>query len=90
MKLYTNEGNPASLKIVIAASYVGEKLELNLVSVDDYRFQAPRRLPVLETESGCRLFSTNAASRLVLPPHPGCEIQVDQWLEWEAAQLQKI
>nr|CAD7438685.1 unnamed protein product [Timema bartmani] len=34
MKLYTNEGNPASLKIVIAASYVGEKLELNLVSVD--------------------------------------------------------
>nr|CAD7393807.1 unnamed protein product [Timema cristinae] len=57
---------------------------------DNYRFQAPRRLPVLETESGCRLFSTNAASRLVLPPHPRCEIQVDHWLEWEATQLQPL
>nr|CAD7200437.1 unnamed protein product [Timema douglasi] len=56
----------------------------------DGKFQAPRRLPVLETESGCRLFSTNAASRLVLPPHPGREVQVDQWLEWEAAQLQPL
>lgn len=54
----------------------------------DPRFQSPRRLPLLELNSGEFLFSTNSASRLLFPPLQSSVTAVDQWLEWESSQLQ--
>ncbi|XP_063238111.1 methionine--tRNA ligase, cytoplasmic isoform X2 [Bacillus rossius redtenbacheri] len=88
MKLFSNEGNCAALKILVAGNFSGRTVSLELVSTDDARFQAPCRLPVLELDSGDRLFSCNAAARLLWPPGSSCEVEADQWLEWESSQLQ--
>ncbi|KAJ8868959.1 hypothetical protein PR048_030500 [Dryococelus australis] len=88
MKLFSNEGNPAALKILVAGSFSGRTVPFELVTTDDARFQAPCRLPVLELDSGGFLFSSNASARLLWPPSVDCEVEIDQWLEWESTQLQ--
>jgi len=57
-------------------SFVSEKAQRSLLS-----------LPALVIEPGKSLFSANQASRFLFPPQKG-EYQTDQWLEWDASQLQ--
>jgi hypothetical protein len=59
-----------------------------IVALLDPRFQSPRRLPVLELDTGEFLFSANSASRLLFPPQQSSSAAVDQWLEWESSELQ--
>ncbi|KAK7794459.1 hypothetical protein R5R35_003822 [Gryllus longicercus] len=87
MKLYTNQNNPAALKVLIAGNTSGKNVTHEIVAVSDAQHHCPRRLPVLLLDSGKKIFSTNASTRYLLPPSQGSEIPVDQWLEWEACQF---
>jgi hypothetical protein len=53
----------------------------------DGRFQSPKRLPVLELESGEHLFSSNAASYFIFPPPKENWTEVNKWLKWESTEL---
>ncbi|XP_069704036.1 methionine--tRNA ligase, cytoplasmic isoform X2 [Periplaneta americana] len=90
MKIFTNENNPLSLKLLISANFAQKDVISELTNVEDARFQSPRRLPVLELDSGDRLFSSNSASCFLFPPQQSSRVLVDQWLEWEATQLQPV
>jgi len=87
MKLYTNENNGAALKLLIAAQLAKEEVTVEIVSLDDKRFQCPKRLPVLELASGVRLFSSNAGTRFLYPPPTKVLAKVEKWLSWEASEL---
>lgn len=89
MKLFTNSGNSSTLKVLISANHSKTNLELEVVEIDDARFQKPRRLPVLESDDGDHIFSTNSAAHLVFSPENiKQKFDVDSWLEWEAVKLQ--
>lgn len=71
--------------ILISSSTVNHVIYYSFL---DKRFQGPRRLPVLELDSGVTLFSSNIAAGYLLPPISEDAEAVDEWLEWEATKLQ--
>ncbi|XP_054262905.1 methionine--tRNA ligase, cytoplasmic-like [Macrosteles quadrilineatus] len=86
MKVITNSDNSAALKILIAGEYA--EMNLELVITDKPASDGLKRLPILEISPGDVLFSTNAAAYLLFPPPKNSEPSVDNWLDWEAMQLQ--
>ncbi|XP_038078206.1 methionine--tRNA ligase, cytoplasmic-like [Patiria miniata] len=94
MKLLTDKGNQHSLKAVIAASVTGIKLDLKEVGYTDQvvPYLRKNRLPVLDCGNGDYIFSANSICRYLLA-QGGLDVddtQVDEWLEWEATQLQPV
>ncbi|CAH1408079.1 unnamed protein product [Nezara viridula] len=90
MKLYTNDSNTISLKILISCEIVGKNVEIEIVQVDDKRFQGPKRLPVLLLDTGVSLFSSNTAASVLFHPQEEDVEAVNKWLSWEAEKLQPV
>ncbi|KAK3927898.1 Methionine--tRNA ligase, cytoplasmic [Frankliniella fusca] len=88
MKILTNEKNPAVLKLLVSANVAKIKVPCETVSFGDRKPCVAHSLPILELDSGVVLSSVNQAARVILPPSSSIEGEVDQWLEWETAQLQ--
>uniref|UniRef100_A0A336L480 Methionine--tRNA ligase, cytoplasmic n=1 Tax=Culicoides sonorensis TaxID=179676 RepID=A0A336L480_CULSO len=74
MIIYTNDGNPLTLKLLISAN------------VADPTLNEPRHLPTLELDGGVQIFSTNAAVKYLLPDQQNESLN-DQWLEWSSTRL---
>ncbi|XP_022109155.1 methionine--tRNA ligase, cytoplasmic-like isoform X2 [Acanthaster planci] len=94
MKLLTDKGNQHCLKAVIAACLAGVKLDVEEVENTDHvvPYLRKNRLPVLNLGNGDFIFSANSICRYLLAQ--GAldvdDTQVDEWLEWEATQLQPV
>ncbi|XP_047038248.1 methionine--tRNA ligase, cytoplasmic isoform X3 [Helicoverpa zea] len=83
MKIYTNQNNTSTLKLLIAANLAGKKVDLVSAS-----FEGPRQLPLLEVDDNLSFFSSNAAAQYLFPvvdvtDHGECQ----QTQEWEATHL---
>ncbi|XP_050358671.1 methionine--tRNA ligase, cytoplasmic isoform X2 [Nymphalis io] len=84
MKIYTNDNNTATLKLLIAANLAGKKIELQKA-----RIEGPKALPVLEVDGQLSFFSSNAAAQYLFPILDLSENgQCQQMQEWEATRLQ--
>ncbi|XP_073964491.1 methionyl-tRNA synthetase 1 isoform X2 [Choristoneura fumiferana] len=84
MKIYTNENNTSTLKLLIAANLAGKKVTLENVTLE-----GPRALPILQVDDQLAFFSSNAAAEYLFPAvdmsHDG---RSQQMQEWEATRLQ--
>ncbi|XP_041988093.1 methionine--tRNA ligase, cytoplasmic isoform X2 [Aricia agestis] len=88
MKIYTNDNNTATLKLLVAANIAGKKITLQKYSFEDV-FTGPKCLPILEVDENVSFFSSNAATQYLFPiidltDHGQCQ----QMQEWEATKLQ--
>uniref|UniRef100_A0A2A4K7Y8 Methionine--tRNA ligase, cytoplasmic n=1 Tax=Heliothis virescens TaxID=7102 RepID=A0A2A4K7Y8_HELVI len=88
MKIYTNQNNTSTLKLLIAANLAGKKVDLVSASFEDDTFAGPRQLPLLEVDDNLSFFSSNAAAQYLFPvvdvtDHGECQ----QTQEWEATRL---
>nr|XP_053621630.1 methionine--tRNA ligase, cytoplasmic isoform X2 [Plodia interpunctella] len=88
MKIYTNENNTSTLKLLIAANLAGKKVELQNASFGDDVFAGPRQLPLLEVDEQLTFFSSNAAARYLFPVLDLDNGRCQQMQEWEATRLQ--
>ncbi|XP_026746121.1 methionine--tRNA ligase, cytoplasmic [Trichoplusia ni] len=89
MKIYTNENNTSTLKLLIAANLAGKKVELVSASFDDDVFAGPRQLPLLAVDDTLAFFSSNAAAQYLFPVLDLSDNgQCQQIQEWEATRLQ--
>ncbi|VVC97422.1 unnamed protein product [Leptidea sinapis] len=83
MKIFTNDNNTATLKLLVAANLADKKIELKKAS-----FEAPKSLPILEVDE-LTFFSSNAATQYLFPVVGLSETrQCLQIQEWEATRLQ--
>ncbi|CAG4963707.1 unnamed protein product [Colias eurytheme] len=88
MKIYTNDNNTATLKLLIAANLAEKTLELQKASFEDY-FAGPKSLPLLEVDEELTFFSSNAAAQYLFPVLDlSANGQCQQMQEWEATRLQ--
>ncbi|CAK1548881.1 unnamed protein product [Leptosia nina] len=88
MKIYTNENNTSTLKLLIAGNLAGARLELQKATLED-KFPGPKCLPLLEVDEELTFFSSNAATQYLFPvldlsQNGKCQ----QMQEWEATCLQ--
>ncbi|CAH2083874.1 unnamed protein product [Euphydryas editha] len=90
MKIYTNDNNTATLKLLIAANLAGKKIKLQTASFEDVS-AGPKILPLLEVDEELSFFSSNAATQYLFPILDLSKNgQCQQMLEWEATRLQPI
>ncbi|XP_045487327.1 methionine--tRNA ligase, cytoplasmic isoform X1 [Pieris rapae] len=88
MKIYTNDNNTSTLKLLIAANLAGKKLELQKSTFED-QFSGPKCLPLLEVDEELTFFSSNAAVQYLFPILDLSKNgQCQQMQEWEAIRLQ--
>lgn len=88
MKIYTNENNTATLKLLIAANLAGKKIKLETTTFEDVS-AGPKSLPLLVVGDELSFFSSNAATQYLFPILDLSENgQCHQMLEWEATRLQ--
>ncbi|KAF9420667.1 hypothetical protein HW555_003214 [Spodoptera exigua] len=88
MKIYTNENNTSTLKLLIAANLAGKKVDLVSASFEDDVFAGPRQLPLLEVDDNLTFFSSNAAASYLFPVLDLTDDgQSQQMQEWEATRL---
>ncbi|XP_051174839.1 methionine--tRNA ligase, cytoplasmic [Leptopilina boulardi] len=85
MIVSTNEGNPNTLKLIIAANITGKQITVNVVTLTHNNLG---RLPALEVTPGLELFSTLAAVEFLAPTEEESRIITNRWLEWEITQFQ--
>ncbi|XP_033314964.1 methionyl-tRNA synthetase 1 isoform X1 [Bombus vancouverensis nearcticus] len=86
MNISTNEGNPNTLKLVIAAKVAQHAVTVKTVQP---KVGFLSRLPSIELSSGLVLFSTNAAMQLIVPSSSQeSKLLNNKWLEWEISRLQ--
>ncbi|XP_061178088.1 methionine--tRNA ligase, cytoplasmic-like [Saccostrea echinata] len=91
MKLFTDQGNFKSLKVIAALELTGLRYTLEKCGHEDrvVPYLSNPSLPVLEVSPQRFLFSPNAATRYVLnKKSEEDDHNVDKWLEWESSQLQ--
>ncbi|CAK1593122.1 unnamed protein product [Parnassius mnemosyne] len=89
MKIYTNDNNTATLKLLIAANLANKKLQLCRATFEDGIFTGPQVLPLLEVDDQLTFFSSNAAAQYLFPVLDLSENgQCQQMQEWEATRLQ--
>uniref|UniRef100_A0A8C3XPT4 Methionine--tRNA ligase, cytoplasmic n=1 Tax=Chelydra serpentina TaxID=8475 RepID=A0A8C3XPT4_CHESE len=91
MRLYLSEGSAQGLKVLAAAGASGARVRLERVPPDGrvVPFLTHPRVPALHLESGTFLFSPNAICQyffLLAGKEPND--LTNQWLEWEATELQ--
>ncbi|XP_074036652.1 methionyl-tRNA synthetase 1 [Leptinotarsa decemlineata] len=83
--IYSNEFNPATLKLIVAKNFAKVAVDIKIVDPHD-QIPQPKHLPCIEIDSDTTLFSSNAALCYLLPPGED-SVEVYNWLEWEAATL---
>ncbi|XP_029450451.1 methionine--tRNA ligase, cytoplasmic [Rhinatrema bivittatum] len=92
MRLFVSCGSPQCLKAVAAAEWAELRREqLQETGPDDLvvPFLTHPRLPALQLDSGNYLFSANAICQFFFLSHgEESSDSTNQWLEWEATQLQ--
>ncbi|XP_072021242.1 methionine--tRNA ligase, cytoplasmic-like isoform X2 [Amphiura filiformis] len=92
MKLITDAGNQHTLKALVAANLAAVNIECNVVNSADQvlPFLKKNRFPVLELGDDEHLFSANAICSYILGQSETYKssVHIDEWLEWEATQLQ--
>ncbi|XP_049882572.1 methionine--tRNA ligase, cytoplasmic [Pectinophora gossypiella] len=88
MKIYTNENNTSTLKLLVAACLSGKKVELQKSTFVDGVFAGPRSLPLLVVDDQLRFFSSNAALQYLYPTDISINGHCQQLLEWESTRLQ--
>lgn len=91
MKLFLSEGNPHCLKALAALAVTGAKCDVQYVNHEEkvVPFLNRPALPALLLPSGQHLFSSNAICRYMFDiSGQGTSALSDQWLEWEATNLQ--
>ncbi|XP_050781362.1 methionine--tRNA ligase, cytoplasmic isoform X1 [Gopherus flavomarginatus] len=91
MRLYLSEGSAQGLKVLAAAGASGARVRLERVPPDGHvvPFLTHPRVPALHLDSGTVLFSPNAICQyffLLAGEEPND--LTNQWLEWEATELQ--
>ncbi|NP_001079984.1 methionine--tRNA ligase, cytoplasmic [Xenopus laevis] len=91
MKLFVGEGNPQGVKVLAAAALWAQHVQIDRLQQEEkiVPFMSQPRLPVLDLENGNYLFLSNAICRYfyLSSGHDMCDLS-NQWLEWEAAELQ--
>ncbi|XP_076293983.1 methionine--tRNA ligase, cytoplasmic-like [Lasioglossum baleicum] len=85
MIISTNEGNPNTLKLIIAAEIAKQSVTVKTVE-PSASFLG--RLPAIELSCGSVLFSTSAAMQLLVLLPEESKIVNNKWLEWDISQLQ--
>lgn len=86
MIIYTNEGNPLGLKLLICAELAKKEVLVKTVDINDAQINEPKHLPILQLNSGVQLFSSNSAAQYLLPEDDETELR-DKWLEFSSARL---
>lgn len=84
MIIYTNEGNPLGLQLLMLAKFAKKTVQVQLVNLNDAKYKDLLVLPTIELDNGLRLFSATAIAKYWL----GDEGQRrDEWLEWSTTLL---
>ncbi|XP_064543001.1 methionine--tRNA ligase, cytoplasmic [Drosophila montana] len=84
MIIYTNEGNPLGLQLLVLAKFAKRAVQVLLVNLNDAKYKDLMVLPTLELDNGLRLFSTAAIAKYLLGDEGQ---QRDEWLEWSTTLL---
>ncbi|KAH8340219.1 hypothetical protein KR067_013693 [Drosophila pandora] len=84
MIIYTNEGNPLGLQLLMLAKFSKQAVKVQLVNLNDAKFKDLLVLPTLELDNGLRLFSPSAIAKYLLVDEGQLR---DEWLEWSATLL---
>ncbi|ALC42554.1 CG15100 [Drosophila busckii] len=82
MIIYTNEGNPFGLQLLMLAKFAKRQVQLQLVNLNDAKYKDLLVLPTLELDNGLRLFSLAAIAKYMFGDGEGESQQRDEWLEW--------
>ncbi|XP_017768839.1 PREDICTED: methionine--tRNA ligase, cytoplasmic [Nicrophorus vespilloides] len=86
--IYTNESNPAGLKLIISAKFGSVNYQVKIIESADKTVPAPRVLPYVETDRETVIFSSNAGAQYF---YPNKEVDstnsVQQWLDFEVYEL---
>ncbi|XP_077339727.1 methionine--tRNA ligase, cytoplasmic isoform X1 [Lithobates pipiens] len=91
MKLFLSEGNPHGLKVLAAAGTWAAQVEIQRLQQEEkvVPFLSQPKLPALELDNGNFLFTPNAICRcFYLSAGKETSDLINQWLEWEATELQ--
>ncbi|KAG5896435.1 hypothetical protein JTB14_022514 [Gonioctena quinquepunctata] len=84
--IYSNEYNPATLKLIIAKNFAKVAVDLKIVDPHDRTIPPPKHLPCTEVDSNKIIFTSNAALCYFLPLTEN-SAKIYNWLEWEASIL---
>lgn len=87
MRCFTDENNPATLKLLIAANFGQVSLDLEFVNIKEWKTSGVNRLPTLELKDGSRIFASNTAAWCLFKQTDTVIDKVDVWLDWEASVL---
>ncbi|XP_064858124.1 methionine--tRNA ligase, cytoplasmic [Oncorhynchus nerka] len=91
MKLFVSDGNPHCVKVLAVLEYTGVKCDVKHVNHEErvVPYLSRPALPALLLPSGTHLFSPNSICQYLteLNGQESSDI-VNQWLEWEATELQ--
>lgn len=90
MIIYTNEGNPLGLKLVLAAKLAKKDVQVKFVTLNDPAIKEPKHLPCLELDSGSQIFMSDVAIQFLMS---GVEQESNirnQWLEWSTTKLAPV
>ncbi|PIO34352.1 hypothetical protein AB205_0158060 [Aquarana catesbeiana] len=91
MKLFLSEGNPHGVKVLAAAGIWAAQVEIQRLQQEEkvVPFLSQPKLPALELDNGSFLFTPNAICRcFYLSAGKETSDLINQWLEWEATELQ--
>ncbi|XP_023138691.1 methionine--tRNA ligase, cytoplasmic isoform X1 [Amphiprion ocellaris] len=91
MELFVSEGNPHCLKVLAALEVTGVQCSVQYVNHEErvVPFLSRPTLPALLLPTGLHLFSSNAICRYLFEVSgQECSEFCNQWLEWEATDLQ--
>ncbi|XP_030373626.1 methionine--tRNA ligase, cytoplasmic [Scaptodrosophila lebanonensis] len=84
MIIYTNEGNPLGLKLLMLAKFAKQSVQLQVVNLNDAKHKDLLVLPTLELDNGQRLFSSVAIAKYLFDEEDQLR---DEWLEWSTTLL---
>ncbi|KRT83814.1 tRNA synthetase, partial [Oryctes borbonicus] len=89
LDLYTNENNPAALKILIAGNFSKTDINVKIVQTNDRKLEEPKILPYLEIAANRTIFMANTAARYLFPPQKN-ESECEHWISWESIILSPL
>ncbi|XP_001360316.2 methionine--tRNA ligase, cytoplasmic [Drosophila pseudoobscura] len=84
MIIYTNEGNPLGLQLLMLAKFAKRSVQLVNLNLNDAKFKDFLILPTLELDNGLRLFSPAAIAKYLFVDEGQLR---DEWLEWSTTLL---
>jgi methionyl-tRNA synthetase len=84
MLIFTNENNPAVLKLLISANFAQKPVK---IIQNDFSGIERRHLPYLKVNEESSIFMPNSAVWFLFPVSGEVETAVNEWLEWESTVL---